>query len=655
MRKILRAVLVLSALLVALLGIAGPAGAQPDPKIPAPGPLPDVPVSSLPIPGAPALSSVLGGNAPGLSDCKEAPTPESPGQGVAGFFSVPPHGLPPEGDPFKEGSNTTIYEQYGYAGLRYRTYDLGCGPDAVRQPDAVIGTAVANWIMQPPVAFAALTGSVSQVAFNPTFLDTFDPVITRVSTALHDKLFASWIPVVLAILGGLIIFKARRSALSSTAGAIGWALIILMVTTALFRWPIAAGHAADETVTGTLGTVVGRLDGQSSTTDPGMAVSSQVHSAILYRSWLAGTFGDPDSPTAKKYGPDLFKSQALTWREAAEADKDPDHFKEIVEAKKKQWTETTEKIKNEDPEAYEHLTGKRSETRVGFAIVSGLGVFLALPFLLLSALLMLGCFLIVRLAVMMFPAFALLGALPASRGLVIGLGRTVGAAVVNSIVFGIGAGVTIAVLGILFHPGGGVPGWLSMVLMPLFSYIMWVALKPFRRLTTMVNPNAEHFGMTNPMPGAGQKGKTWAKQAVMTSLAAASGGASAGAAAAAASQGDGPPQRAEAQPGRTNRPTPVLSAATDRGDARSGASPGPAGPVRGVLGSAPASPAGTSEETRSGTHVGSPKALPPGFTPRRRSEGVPPAPAPTDPEWYDGEEVYPIYHPSNDEDADEVA
>ena len=45
---------------------------------------------------------------------------------------------------------TTIYEQYGYAGLRWHTYDLGCGPDAARNPDAVIGTALSNWIMQHP-------------------------------------------------------------------------------------------------------------------------------------------------------------------------------------------------------------------------------------------------------------------------------------------------------------------------------------------------------------------------------------------------------------------------------------------------------------------------------------------------------------------------
>ena len=33
--------------------------------------------------------------------------------------------------------------------------------------------------------------------------------------------------------------------------------------------------------------------------------------------------------------------------------------------------------------------------------------------------------------------------------------------------------------------------------MPLFSFIMWLALKPFRRLTTMVNPNSDHFGGTH--------------------------------------------------------------------------------------------------------------------------------------------------------------
>ena len=54
--------------------------------------------------------------------------------------------------------------------------------------------------------------------------------------------------------------------------------------------------------------------------------------------------------------------------------------------------------------------------------------------------------------------------------------------------------MTIAVIGILFHPGGGTPAWLSLVLMPVFSFMMWVALKPFRRLTTVVSRGGDPFG-----------------------------------------------------------------------------------------------------------------------------------------------------------------
>jgi hypothetical protein len=432
---------------------------------------------------------------PGLTDCKDAPTPEVPGRGIAGFFAQPPDHPPDQADPFAPGSGTTIYEQYGFSGLRWQTYDLGCGPEAMREPDAVIGTAMSNWVMQAPIALTALTASLTRVAFEPTFLGSFDAVTARVSTALHDSLFASWVPAVIALLGAVIIVRARSSALATTAGAIGWTLIVVLVTTALFRWPVEAGQAADATVTGTLGAVVGKLDGRGPEVDPGTAVASNISESIFYRAWLAGALGSPDSSTAKKYGPQLFKAQALTWREASVLESDPERGRQIVEEKQQAWKDVAGKIQDEDPEAYEYLTGKRSETRIGYAVLSAVGTFLALPFLLVSALLLLGCFLVVRLAVMLFPAFATLGAFPASRGLVLGLARTVGAAVVNAIIFGVGAGVTIAVLGILFHPGGGAPGWLGLVLMPVFSLVMWVVLRPFRRLTTMVSADRAQIGV----------------------------------------------------------------------------------------------------------------------------------------------------------------
>lgn len=625
-----RVVRTLARLLVAgaallVLGAAPPAAALPD--------LPDIPI-------------------PGFSDCKDAPTLDVPGRGIAGFFSGPPKKLPPTADPFEKDATTTIYEQYGYAGLRWNTYDLGCGPDAMRRPDAVVGTAISNWIMQAPLALTALTGSVTEVAFQPTFLGVFDPITEQVSDALHQNLFVSWIPAVIAILGLLVILRARRNALASTAGAIGWALVVILLATALLRWPLAAGQAADATVTSTLGAVVSKLDGHADV-EPGTAVASHIGASLHYRAWLAGTLGSADSATAKKYGPELFKAQALTWSESAEIQKDPESGAKIIEQKRETWKEIASKVQREDPEAYEHLTGTRSETRVGYAALAALGTFLALPFLLLSALLLLGCFLIVRLAVMLFPAFAVLGAFPASRGLVIGLGRTVGSAVVNSIIFGIGAGVTILVIGILFHPGEGTPAWLGLVLMPLFSFVMWVALKPFRRLTAMVSPNDNHFGrMAGSIGSAANTGRSWTKRIALTGLGAAAGGA-AGAAAATkvtAEEPSAPPERAEARTGSPVPPQPThaaLPAAKGRHGPPSELALPPAPDPGGAPGSSPEAKHRAGHEVPPAvTPVGAahePSALPEGFVPKPTSEGVP-AP-PTEAEWIEGEDVYAIYVP----------
>ena len=74
---------------------------------------------------------------------------------------------------------------------------------------------------------------------------------------------------------------ARRSAFASTAAAIAWALFVVILATALFRWPIVAGNAADDTVTATIGEAVGRLDGDATGTDPGR------------RRGVTGPRGDP--------------------------------------------------------------------------------------------------------------------------------------------------------------------------------------------------------------------------------------------------------------------------------------------------------------------------------------------------------------------------
>ena len=591
----------------------------------------------------PQSASAAAAGIPFGFDCKDAPTPDMPGEGLASFFERTPDPIPKHEDPFAKGARTTIFEQYGYAGLRWHTYDLGCGPDAARNPDAVIGTALSNWAMNLPLSLAALTSSVTDVAFEPTFLNVFDPAIRRVSTGLHRSLFATWIPAAIAVLGILLLLKARRAALSTTAAAVGWALIVGLVATALFRWPLESGHLADATVTSTLGSVVGGLDGRHTEVKPSVAVASNLQESVFYRSWLAGTLGSTDSVTARKYGPALFKSQALTWSEGQVVQHDPARGKRIIEKKQDEWKRIASEIQASDPAAYEHLTGKRSDTRVGYAILSTLAAFLALPFLLLAALMLLGSFLIVRLAVMMFPAFAVLGILPAGRGLVLGIGRTAGAALVNAVIFGIGAAITVRVLGLILDPQSRLPGWLSLVLMPLFSFVMWAALKPFRRLTAMVSPHADPFGDgMGSFGGAARHSRRWLRQATVMAAGTATGNVAAatavnslGAEDATSETGarEPAPERAEARPG-TSHPEPAAFPPPATTHLALQPSPRPHSQDHDVMDG----PSGDG-------------ALPEGAqpTPHRyfddsHAEPLPPI----EPEWVDGEEVYNVYRPAED-------
>jgi hypothetical protein len=500
-----------------------------------------------------------------------------------------------------------------------------------------------------PISVTAMTSSITEVAFAPSFLDVFDPTIRRVSDALYEGLFASWVPAVIALLGIMVLVKARRAALATTAASIGWALMVILVATAIFKWPIVAGHFADDTVTVTLGAVVGDLNGEHEAKNPGVTVASNVHESIFYSSWLAGTLGSTDSATAKRYGPDLFKAQALTWSEAEIVHNDPERGEQIIKEKQQRFEDIAAEIQDSDPAAYEHLTGKRSDTRVGYALLATVAALMALPFLLVASLLLMGSFLIVRLAVMLFPAFATIGIFPAGRGVVVGIGRTVGAALVNAVVFGIGAAVTIRVLGLILDPASRLPGWLALVLMPLFGFVMWVALKPFRRLTTMVSPHADPFNdAAGAVGSASDKAKRWTKRAATTAAAAYTGGVAAAVTADALDEDreDTVPDRAEARPAPAE-PHAVAAPSLDTSSV---------GSVRALPASAvpsDPSPSPTPEPTPGGPDA-PPSGAMPASAPSSPALDEPAAPTPpteeaplppTEPEWYDGEEVYTIYRP----------
>ncbi len=602
---------------------------------------------------APSASAAV----PGIPDCKEAPTPEVPGRGTVGFFEGPPAALPAPANPFDAATQTSIHEQYGYAGLQWHTYDLGCGPEVARSPDATIGTALANWTYTLPKTLVAATGALLGAAYEPDFLGVFDTLTVRVVDALKATVFQQWAGLVVAAIGVLLLWRSRGMHLSSAAAAIGWAVLVMIMVTAVFRWPLVAGQAADQAVTATMTSVTTALNQQTEAdgaTSPGEEVAASLHQALLYQPWLGGQFGDNRGEIARTYGPRIYDAQALTWQQAKTLQEDPVGGQRIVQAKQEAFTAAAAEVQARDPDAYEYMVGHRSDARVGYAVLSTIAVLCAVPFLLMSAFLVLGALIIIRFGVMLFPAIATLGMFPTMRGLVVGLGNTIAAALINAIVFGIGTAVTVKGLGVIMDPANGLAPWLVVVLVLLLTLVMWFALRPFRRLTLMVTPGGNHFGEAVGGLGSAARGARRAAGRLATTAT----GVFTGTAAAAAVTADDDqrpastiaPQRAEADtspasatPAGRRAEGPVVVAALAA--TRSGADP----PRREADSEAPR------EEARGAPPGSRPRRVPAeavtatatataaGWSPARSASAE--LPAPLEPDDVDGEEVFVLYRP----------
>ena len=155
----------------------------------------------------------------------------------------------------------------------------------------------------------AATGAVVGAAFEPDFLSVFDPLIGNVVDTLRTAVFEQWVPWCWPRSGCCWSGGPGRPSLASSAGAIGWALLVLVLVTVVFRWPLVAGQAADRTVTTTLGAVTGGLNRTGTAADAagglsaGEQVTASMHEALLYQAWLGGTFGDANAAVAKQLRP----------------------------------------------------------------------------------------------------------------------------------------------------------------------------------------------------------------------------------------------------------------------------------------------------------------------------------------------------------------
>ena len=129
---------------------------------------------------------------PGIPDCKDAPVAQMPGVGLPGFLDEGPTKPPAPLDPFVAKPQSSVYEQYGYAGLSWHTYDLGCG-GSVRDTDATLDTTVGNAFLSGAVwTTSAANGLHNKVSRPAEYMAPLDDVVATVTQRLNDSIWNPW-------------------------------------------------------------------------------------------------------------------------------------------------------------------------------------------------------------------------------------------------------------------------------------------------------------------------------------------------------------------------------------------------------------------------------------------------------------------------------
>ncbi len=185
-------------------------------------------------------------------DCKAAPDPDFPGTGISGWIDPGPATAPA---PRKiQNSDAYIYEQYGYAGLRWHTYDLGCG-GSLRDPESAVDNSTANFVFMWSKSWTALAVKLHEYAVGDAIPDAIHPVLDNATRAVRNAIFTPWAAVSLLIVAAGVILQARTRNAAAAFTRVGWALGVLTLVAFVGGYPTFAASFTDDAVSSTVGAV----------------------------------------------------------------------------------------------------------------------------------------------------------------------------------------------------------------------------------------------------------------------------------------------------------------------------------------------------------------------------------------------------------------
>ncbi|MGW5645117.1 hypothetical protein ACWEV3_00105 [Saccharopolyspora sp. NPDC003752] len=412
-----------------------------------------------------AIQALIGAPAWGQGlDCKEAPNPERPGSGMVGAL-----------DPGSLGTGYpgSAYNEVGYAGLVWHTYDLGCGPQGVTNPNALVDTWLGNEMFNIAKNLVGATNGLHYALLDRDLMTPLDDVIATGTVALYDSVFTPWFGLVALVLA-IVLFRYIWSGDLASIGKRGmWALAGLWFASATYLTPLVYTHALDDVVIkGTSAVQAGFL--REVGVDERHALPTLLHDQVVYRNWLRGEFGSPDSPQAKELGRELLRAQAWS-RQEADAGADEGS----PEPKKQAFEDVAGKMGS----SYGYFQGVDG-SRVGAGVLALVQGFSYAAFQLLAKATILLAQVLLRVLILAGPLIGLVALI--YHQVLRTIGRVAGAALLNVVMISALAGLHTLILTWVFDPLRNFSALTQILLAALVTIVFLLVAKPVRRIGQMV-------------------------------------------------------------------------------------------------------------------------------------------------------------------------
>lgn len=496
--RVVRRLLVVLVVVFGLFGMS----AAPAAALNIPNPLPNIPVPHISVPNP-------------LDACNnlDAPTPASPyGDGswivrlssvdvvARGGRSVNGEAGSSTGDPFDNPDSVSLESTYGST-PQWWTYDNGCTGRFV----AGAGTSLGNILLDVSGALPNWSQALLDSVIGPdSWMSALDKPVVNATKSVTAGVWAPWVGIVLLLVACVVLLRSRAGRLAGAVTAFSWAMIVLVASTWLINYPQESVKLVDSGVQQATGLIASGFDGDGnappgsqctsviaehggcptgqtmSATQAQAAVDRQMDQVVRmtqYRTWLAGVFGDADSKTAKKYGPDVFRATHFSWTEYDTYKDDPSgKGKKILQAKQASFKKLAGEIKKNDPVAYSYFKGEHWSQRISLGVVNLATVVVVVAFLLAAGLAILLAFTLIRMLVPFAPAAGVLFMLDQARDAAISvLKKVAGPLVMGPIYF------VVALILLRFDAAiltSGVWFILKIALIAGLSFLAWRLTRP---------------------------------------------------------------------------------------------------------------------------------------------------------------------------------